>query len=271
MRMSVDESADEGQTGMRAHMRTRTRTRAIAAVSFDLDGTLVETAGELVAAANASLEAHGIAARPASAIVTLIGGGSRELMRRLLARCFLEQPALAERVRPEAVLATMDASYAAVAGTFCRPYDGCAEALEALRQNGVKVACVTNKEARHATRVLMSTGLAPLFDLVIGGDSLPHRKPHPTVLRHVAQALATDRAGLAHVGDSELDVVAARESGVAAWAVAYGYNGGAPIADARPDRIFDTVADVALHVLQIRRQGRCEDGNMPPAIAATFG
>jgi len=117
----------------------------------------------------------------------------------------------------------------------------------------VRLACVTNKEIRHARRVLEVTRLSGYFDLVIGGDSLPEKKPHPSVLRHVAQQLGVSPAQTAHLGDSATDVAAARNAGVAAWAVPYGYNAGRPITESKPDLVFDTLTAVAAHVLAARR------------------
>lgn len=217
-------------------------------LSFDLDGTLVDTAGEIAEAANRALADHGIAPRPPEAIGLLIGAGLHVLMRRLLAQVQEEESALGQVVSIDAVLRSVDRHYAQTAGTTARPYPGCEEALRALRAAGVRLACVTNKESHHARRVLDATGLAGHFELLIGGDTLPEKKPHPSVLRHVAQALGGTVGRMAHVGDSRVDVEAARAAGVAAWVVPYGYNAGEPIALAGPDLVFERLTDVADHV-----------------------
>lgn len=218
-------------------------------ICFDLDGTLVDTASEIAEAVNLALEAHGIARRPVDEIVLLIGNGTADLMRRLLERLAQEQPALAATVRLPELLATLDGCYTRTTGTRARPYDGCVQALSDLRRAGLRLACVTNKELHHAQAVLRVTALDGFFDLTIGGDSLPEKKPHASVLRHVAGALGVSPGRCAHVGDSLTDVLAARNAGVAAWAVPYGYNAGRPIADAHPDRIFQSLGEVARHVL----------------------
>ncbi len=218
-------------------------------ISFDLDGTLVDTAGEIAAAANLTLTAHGIAQRPLAEITALIGAGTRELMRRLLASCVLEQPSLAQSVPFDAVMASFDEHYAQTTGTTAAPYAGCREALTQLKAAGVRLACTTNKELRHSERVLAVTGLDGFFDLLIGGDSLPEKKPHRSVLEHVMRTLQSSAARTAHVGDSSIDVQAARNAGVSAWVVPYGYNGGLPIESANPDRVFAGLLDVASHVI----------------------
>jgi phosphoglycolate phosphatase len=218
-------------------------------ISFDLDGTLVDTASEIAEAANLTLEAHGIARRPVAEIAALIGAGTRELMLQLLARCTLQDASLAHTVQPEALLASFDRHYADTTGTAAVTYPGGREALVQLRQAGVRLACTTNKEMRHTRRVLASTRLDGYFDLVIGGDSLPQKKPHRSVLTHVMQVLKAGPARTAHVGDSSIDVQAARNAGVHAWVVPYGYNAGVPIDRANPDRIFQSLLEVAHHVL----------------------
>ena len=221
-------------------------------ITFDLDGTLLDTAGEIAAAANGALEANGVAPRAEHEITRLIGGGTRELMLKLLAHCFLERPELAETLRPEAALAAFDAHYDRIVGSAAQPYRGCIEALEDLQAAGVKLACVTNKELRYARRLLQSTGLEGFFALTVGGDSLPEKKPHRSVLRAVAERLGAATSRMAHLGDSAIDVAAARNAGVAAWAVPYGYNAGVPIAEARPDRLFESLAEAAAHALACR-------------------
>jgi phosphoglycolate phosphatase len=110
----------------------------------------------------------------------------------------------------------------------------------------------TNKELRHAQRVLAVTGPAEHFNLV-GGDSLPEKKPPPNVLRQVAADLGgPPLRRCAHVGDSRIDVHAARNAGFAAWAVPYGYNGGEPVALAVPDRLFPDLLALSDHVLGSR-------------------
>lgn len=217
-------------------------------LSFDLDGTLVDTAGEIAEAVHRTFDDVGLARRPDDEIVRLIGRGTRELLLRLLARVTSEQPRLAERLRTEAVLDRFEHHYAATAGQTGLPFPGCVAALESLQALGLRLVCVTNKEQRHAERVLAATGLAPHFELLIGGDTLPFKKPDARVFEHVLAHFGIAASQTAHVGDSAIDVETARNAGVAAWAVPYGYNAGVPIAESAPDRLFDTLPAVADHV-----------------------
>ncbi len=216
-------------------------------ISFDLDGTLVDTADELVESTQRTLDHFGLPRQPTHALVALIGHGTRALMSGALARVEREQPVL--HVSIDAAMPVFDAHYAAIAGTTARPYDGCLEMLDAFRQAGLRLACVTNKESRHTQRVLEGTGLHTRFDLVVGGDTLPVKKPHPDVLRTVAARLGARLERTAHVGDSGVDVESSRAAGVVAWAVPWGYNGGRPIAEHHPDRVFDSFAQLQLHLL----------------------
>ncbi|TAL94140.1 MAG: phosphoglycolate phosphatase [Rhodanobacter sp.] len=216
-------------------------------VSFDLDGTLVDTAGEIAVAVNRTLADFERGPHPQAAIEQLIGAGAHELMRRLL-----RQIDVGGALDATQVLARFDQHYADTAGTFGQAYPGCCEALQSLRDDGVQLACVTNKEMRHAGHVLAVNQLTDYFELVIGGDSLPCKKPDASVLRHVLATFDSTPGQAAHVGDSETDIAAARNAGVAAWAVPWGYNSGRPVAAAAPDRLFQSMAEIAQLVRMLR-------------------
>lgn len=215
-------------------------------ISFDLDGTVVDTAAEIAHAVNLALQDHGLAPQPPEQILLLIGAGTHELMRKLLLQMGVQS---STELPIDGLLQSLDARYAETAGSSARLYPGAIEALLILRAAGLKLACVTNKELRHALRVLERTGLAGQFDLVIGGDSLPQKKPDARVLGHVAQTLGVAIERCAHIGDSGIDVQAARNAGFAAWAVPYGYNGGEPVALSAPDRLFTDLLAMTDHVL----------------------
>lgn len=226
-------------------------------ISFDLDGTLVDTADEIAEAANRTLAEFGVARQPVALISGFIGAGTRQMMLRLLAHVLLERPALADRLPTDKVLERLDVHYGVTAGSTGRPYPGADATLCRLRDAGVRLACLTNKEKRFAKRVLEATRLRVHFDLVVGGDSLPQRKPHASTMDHVLQVLAGERHRAAHVGDSRIDVETARNAGVAAWAVPWGYNGGEPIAAASPHCVFASLAQIADHVIAANTTAAC--------------
>jgi phosphoglycolate phosphatase len=222
-------------------------------IGFDLDGTLVDTASEIAEAANLALRDVGLAPQPVATIEKLIGAGTRELVLRLL-RVSSSVPSAAgtPSVRADDALARFLFHYAAVAGSRCRPYAGCMRTLERLRGAGMRLACLTNKDEDFSRRILAAVGIEAFFDVLVGGDTLPVRKPDRRVLRHVLEVLGGEAAAMAHVGDSATDVQTARSAAVRAWAVPYGYNGGEPIESALPDRLFASLPDIADFVLAAR-------------------
>jgi len=237
------------------------RTMPFTLLSFDLDGTLVDTAGEIACAANQTLADAGLPQRSVQEITLRIGGGAKVLMRSLLADAAPAAPPAAAPPSAAqvpglditALLQRFEHHYAQIAGTLAQPYPDCAHTLAQLRSAGVRLTCVTNKEQQFAQRVLRATRLDGFFELLVGGDTLSHKKPHPGVLDHVRQEFGCQPAQMAHVGDSRVDIEAARNSGVAAWAVSYGYNAGAPIALSQPDCLFDTLPAIARHVADMQQ------------------
>lgn len=231
-----------------SHAPARAADARIALVTFDLDGTLVDTAGEIAEAVNRALADVGMAPCPQARIESLIGAGAHELMRRLLG--MIDPDARLDTAR---VLARLDHHYAETAGTRCGLYPGAIDCLEALRAEGVQLALVTNKELRHARRVLEAQGLTGYFKQVIGGDSLAWKKPDARVLQHVMHALQVQPRQAAHLGDSVTDLRAARNADVADWAVPWGYNAGRPIVEDGPGRLFESLPQVADYVIAGRR------------------
>jgi phosphoglycolate phosphatase len=181
---------------------------------------------------------------PTRDITLLIGAGTREPMLRLLAQAFLDEPPLVQSTDVDAVLARLDHHYAQTAGSSAVPYGGARAALVQLKEAGIKLACVSNKECRHLRRVLQATRL----DLLRSSSAaIPGtKKPHASVLKRVARELASTPT-------------AWRTWAIRAWTCrprampasppgcAYGYNAGRPIEDEMPHRVFQPVGGGCAH------------------------
>jgi phosphoglycolate phosphatase len=209
-------------------------------ISFDLDGTLVDTAGEIAEAANRTLRDFGIAPRAASSFTPLIGHGHEVLIARLRE----EQPDALQRLPLAAMLERMNTHYTDTAGTMAMPYPDCDETLQALLDAGALLACITNKHHRFAQQVLDGSGLSHCFALVIGGDTLAARKPDAGPLRHALERFGVPASRAAHVGDSIIDIECARAADVAAWAVTWGYGSCEALSAAGAHRVFSSFQDL---------------------------
>lgn len=209
-------------------------------VMFDLDGTLVATAPEIHDAVNDTLRRFDLPPVDQSRVEAWIGNGTMELLVEAIAFASNSSTAVV-RGSEGFVLACNEFSrhYRQRCGTRSRLYPHVLEVLTALRQRGVKLAVVTNKEERFTHIVLDAHGLDTLIDRVVAGDSLPTKKPDPAGLLSCLATFDVPPARALFVGDSAIDVAAARNAGLRIWAVPYGYNMGVPIESERPDRLID--------------------------------
>lgn len=214
-------------------------------VLFDLDGTLVETAPGLCAALQETLRALGLPGATLQQVERWIGHGAAQLLLQALAQACGREPAA---VRESSLWRSAQLRFAAdlerVGGTGTRPCAGAREVLDALGERGVRRALVTNKEQRFALPLLRQHGLRASLDAVVCGDSFPTCKPDPAGVLDCLRRFGVGAGRALFVGDSAIDVATARNAGVRVWALAQGYNGGAPIAAARPDRIIESLAAV---------------------------
>ncbi len=208
------------------------------AVLIDLDGTLLDTIDDLAAAANAMLAELGRPLRELGELRTYVGKGADVLVHRTLTGTL---DGRAEGVVFEPAVQSFRRHYARENGVHARLYPGVLEGLAALRAKGLKLACVTNKPMAFTQPLLERTGLMPRFDLVLGGDSLPRKKPDPDQLLHAcAQFRITPREAVM-IGDSVHDAHAARAAGMPVLAVPYGYNEGRGIDTLDVDAIVGSI------------------------------
>ena len=185
------------------------------AVIFDLDGTLLNTLGDLTAAVNHGLSAHGLPARTEVEVRTFVGDGVKELIAR---SC----PANADETTKAAVLADYLPYYAAHNMELTAPYAGVMELLSDLRAQGIKTAVVSNKHDA-GTQALCAHYFGGLLDLAVGGGNVRPLKPAPDSLLYAIEQLGVDPNHVWYVGDSVQDVMTARNAGVKGVAVTWGF------------------------------------------------
>jgi len=219
------------------------------AVLFDLDGTLVDSVEDIFVAVNALLDELGMQRRSRDEVTMWVGNGARMLVERAMAGRFEGFAGLAdapERHRAaDAAIPRFRAIYQEICVDHTLPLVGAHESLALVQSLGIGVAIVTNKPLAPTERIVDALGWRPYVSAVIGGDSLPVRKPDPAPLHEAMRRLDARTAWM--VGDSANDVGAARNAGIPSIVVRGGYNHGNPVEtlDPAPDVILDTLSDFA--------------------------
>ncbi|KAB7628152.1 phosphoglycolate phosphatase [Alkalilimnicola sp. S0819] len=213
----------------------------IRAVLFDLDGTLVDSAPDLAHALDLTLVEQGLPPAGPERASHWVGNGSRRLVARALTGEMWADPA--DTAHWDHVLERFFHHYGEHMLERTRPYPGVPETLAALREAGLRLAVVTNKPSRFVAPLLEGLELGP-FELLLGGDSLPEKKPHPLPLLHAARQLGVEPAQTLMVGDSLNDVEAAQAAGMGIICVPYGYNHGQDIRAAGADAVLEHFAQL---------------------------
>jgi phosphoglycolate phosphatase len=192
-------------------------------VIFDLDGTLVDSAPDIAEALNRTLEDWQLPRVPEATVLTWIGDG----VRRLVEQAFT---AAGSDIDLDRVMPGFMRHYEACLLRSPRLYDGVVPALEALRARNVTLAICTNKPSAMVAPLLAHLGVQDDFKMVLGGDSLPERKPSGVPLRHIAAAFNVAPGAALMVGDSITDYRAAVDAGMPVALVRYGYPRGLDLA-----------------------------------------
>jgi phosphoglycolate phosphatase len=194
------------------------------AVLFDLDGTLLDTADDIAAALNQALAEARLPALAAADVRRFIGRGAPTLIERALARVAPERASAGA-----ALLARFYHYYDGLHARdqeSARPFPGAAAGLAGIRALGLRAGVVTNKTHAAAAVLLERLGLSQWLEVIVGGDSCAQRKPHPQPLLLACESLGVSAAQSLMVGDSGIDVQAARAAGMRIVCVPYGYNEG---------------------------------------------
>ncbi|MEJ7934091.1 HAD family hydrolase [Sphingobium sp. AN558] len=199
-------------------------------VGFDLDGTLIDTSGDLAAAVNHAIGTIGRAHFPVSAIKPFVGKGARVMLERALAASGGGDAALLERLLP--ILLDYYEQNLAI---HSRPYPGLITAMDALAAAGVKLAICTNKAERFTIPLMHQIGLSDRFASIIGGDTVGVAKPDPAPIHEMIARAGGGRA--IFVGDTINDIAGARNAGIPSIAVSFGFLDG-PVEDLNADAVI---------------------------------
>ena len=207
---------------------------SVRAIVIDLDGTLLHTVPELAGAANRMLRDMGYAPVSQELLASYIGNGIGWLVKRALTG---EMHATPDAALYEHALPIFEKHYTELL-LGSKPYGGVIDGLEAMRAAGFPMGCITNKAARFTKPLLEGTGLAKYFEIVVSGDTLPEKKPHPLPLLYAAKFFGVPIEQLLLIGDSLNDTLAARAAGCPVFCVPYGYNHGEPVETLDTDAVI---------------------------------
>jgi phosphoglycolate phosphatase len=206
---------------------------------FDLDGTLVDTAPDLITALNHVLTREGLPPVPMHSARNMIGAGARKLIERgLEAEGRTVAPADMDRLTADFI-----AYYGDHIAAESRPFEGLEAALDLLAAQGHRLAVCTNKLEWLSKRLLDQLGLSRRFAAICGADTFGVQKPDPAIFRETVGRARGQVSASIMVGDAGTDVGVARRAGVPVIGVSFGYTD-VPIADLKPDRLIHHMRDL---------------------------
>jgi len=216
---------------------------ATRAVLFDLDGTLVDTIGDIALALNRALKDHNLEQVPLSVVRAWVGKGAPRLIARAFERA--DMP-LIDTLKSD-VFTQFIAHYERIHEqheSTAALYPGVLSALTRLQSAGLALSVVTNKQRNLACATLRHVGVLQYFAHVVGGDTCAHRKPHPMPLVHACSLLGIAESAAVMVGDSMNDVGAARAAGIPVVCVPYGYNEGEAMDELSGDYLINHFSEL---------------------------
>jgi phosphoglycolate phosphatase len=216
-------------------------------VIFDLDGTLIDSKGDLVQAVNAARAHMRMGPLDEGRVASYVGSGAPVLIRRVLG------PEASEEQIQEALEYFIE-YYRDHCLDYTQLYPGVQESLDRLNNAGLQLAVLTNKPVKISNTILGGLGVARLFRYVYGGNSFDHKKPHPIGVQTLMADCRATRERTLMVGDSTVDVQTARNAGVKACGVTYGFQP-ETLADPRPDLLVNRMEEMAAWVLQPNGRG----------------
>ncbi|HBY86166.1 MAG TPA: phosphoglycolate phosphatase [Colwellia sp.] len=210
---------------------------------FDLDGTLVDSAPDLALAVNRTLEDLNKATFDQDTIHHWVGNGAKVLIERALSGSAIIDIELDETLTKDALTIFL-AHYQQCLCIESVLYDDVREGLLSLKSAGYRLAIITNKPAIFIQPILTGLGIDNLFELLIGGDTLAEKKPHPAQLHYALEQLNVTAEECVMIGDSKNDILAAKAANIDSVGLTYGYNYGEDINQYQPQWCFDTFAEL---------------------------
>ena len=216
--------------------------RGVRAAIIDLDGTMLDTMPDFEVAINLMREELGLAPITVAQLELMVGKGSENLVRRVLA---LDHDDAGVEQHFPAAMEAYQRHYLVINGRHSEVYADVVAGLERMRADGLRLACVTNKPVAFAKPLLALKGLDGYFEVLFGGDSFDKKKPHPLPLLKACEFFDLPPAQVVAIGDSSNDAEAARAAGCPVLTVPYGYNHGVGIHETDSDGIVDTLLHAA--------------------------
>lgn len=217
----------------------------IRAVIIDLDGTMLHTAPDFLVAINRMRDELSLAPLDLTTITHFVGKGTENLIHRVLSNDL--NPSAVD-AHFERALESYQRHYLTINGDYSELYPDVIAGLQAFKAQGLRLACVTNKPFAFTLPLLEKKGLMPFFELIYGGDSFPHKKPHPFPMLQVCRDFDFAPSEVLAIGDSSNDAQAARAAGCPVLIVPYGYNHGEAVQTIESDGIVETLLSAA-HIL----------------------
>ena len=220
-------------------------------IVFDLDGTLVDTAPDLISALNYVLEREGMPPVPLKSARTMIGAGARKLLER-----GLEVDGRAMSVADiDRLTKDFIDYYADHIADASRPFEGLETALDDLKAQGYRFAVCTNKLEWLSKRLLDQLGLSPRFAAICGADTFGVAKPDPAILQQTLVRAGGDVSAAIMVGDAGPDIGVARRAGIPVIGVEFGYTD-VPIAELKPDRLIGHFSELPAAIASLEVAAR---------------
>ncbi|NQY26499.1 MAG: phosphoglycolate phosphatase [Piscirickettsiaceae bacterium] len=210
-------------------------------ILIDLDGTLVDSVPDLAWCIDETMKALDMPVRGEAKVRNWVGNG----VPRLIQRALIDQldGEASDALYAQAAPIFM-ALYADNASKRSQLYPSVIDGLNWLKEQGIRIGCVTNKDEQFTLKILKDLGLFDFFEIVISGDTLPLKKPHPAPLLYGAEFFNIKPENAMMIGDSISDVKASRAAGFSIICMSYGYNHGVDIRTANPDIVIDSFAEL---------------------------